>query len=423
MLVEFRVKNFLSFKEEVVFSMLTSGKKEHPENLIPFDEEKSEYLTKTAMIYGPNASGKTNLLKAINFLCSGVLRSKNLSTSGKIDITPFLFDEEAPKQPSFFEIKFIQNNIMYIYGVEISPEKIYREYLYKTHEKRYSAKPVKVFERTDDDEANSNPTNKIKQKYLRESAHNRLYLSVAGFWQSPDVLEAYKWFEDNVRIFIPDFVYKEPFNGYTKRRLMKNPDYGNKIIDLFSSLDTGISSLGLLKVDIEEIKFPEDMSAEIRAKFKEQMEEDSSILMTKHKIQGKEYSLPFQYESLGTQNALDLVGILVDLIGKQGVLVMDELESSLHPELVRELLKQVQKSGCNVQLIFTTHNTNLMDLSIFRRDQYWFTSKDPELQCSELFSLADIQGVRNDENIQKKYLMGRYGAFPYIKEFDKLLCQ
>ena len=423
MLVEFRVKNYLSFKDEVVFSMLTSGDKEHPENLIPFDEDKKEYLTKVALLYGANASGKTNLLKAICFLCSGVLTSKNSSTSEDIPVEPFLFNENTPKQPSSFEIRFIQKNIMYIYGVELDFQKIHKEYLYRTPEGRFNARTTKIFERTDNEEENLNITSsKLNKKYLTESAHNRLYLSVAGFWEDPKVVDAYKWFEENTQIFIEDVFYKEDFEDYTKRRLVKNKNFGNKIIGLFGALNTGISSLGLQKVKLDKIEFPEDMPRDIKEKLLEKIEDESNTLVTFHEIEGKKYTLPLERESLGTRKSLDLIGVLVDLIEKKGVLIMDELENSLHPELTRELLKQIQKSDCKVQLIFTTHDTTLMDLSIFRRDQYWFTAKDPKKQCSDLFSLSDIQGVRSDENIQKKYLSGRYGAFPYIKEFEKLSC-
>lgn len=427
MLVEFRVKNFLSFKDEAIFSMLTSGDKEHPENLkklIPFDEAKGEYLTKVALLYGANASGKTNLLSAIYFLCSGVLISKNRSTSEDTPVEPFLFDDNTPEQPSKFEIRFIQKNIMYIYGIELNSHKILKEYLYKSPEGRFNARPTKIFERTDNEEENLNiNVSKLKKKYIIESAHNRLYLSVAGFWADPDVVDAYKWFEENIQIFIPDALYKEDFKDYTKRRLIKDNGFGNKIIDLFGALNTGISSLELQKVAFDKVNFPEETPKDLKEKILKQLDEKSSILVTYHEIEGREYFLPLNRESLGTRKSLDLIGVLFDLIEKQGVLVMDELESSLHPELTKELLKYIQKSDCKIQLIFTTHDTTLMDLNFFRKEQYWFTAKDPKKQYSELFSLADIQGVRSTENIQKKYMSGRYGAFPYIKEFDKLLCQ
>lgn len=429
MLVEFRVKNFLSFKEEVVFSMLTSGSKEHPENLIPFDEKKDEYLTKTALIYGPNASGKTNLLEALHFVFYNALTSKDRSTSETIEITPFLFDEKTQKQPSFFEIRFIQKNIMYIYGLELDSEKIHREYLYKTHENRFNSKTTKVFERTDNQETNLNTSvSKLKKKYLTESAHNRLYLSVAGFWQDPEIVEPYKWFEDSVKIFVPGTLIrdKDILNDYTKRRLLSEnlnaSKYMDKIINIFQKIDLCINGLSFYKADIKETDIPKNVPESKRKQFLDYLREESTFFISKHIINNKEYTLPFEFESIGTQKALDLIGILIDLIEKKGVLVIDELENSLHPELTKKLLKQVQKSGCNVQIIFTTHDTNLMDLEIFRRDQFWFTEKQPKKQYSELYSLADIQGVRANENIEKKYLVGRYGAFPYIKDFEKALC-
>lgn len=431
MLVEFRVKNFLSFKDEAVFSMLTSGNKEHPENLIPFDEAKGEYLTKVALLYGANASGKTNLLRALSFLLYYALESKKLSTSKSTLTIPFLFDEKTAKEPSSFEIKFIKNNIMYVYGLELDARKIHNEYLYKTPEGKFSGKPLKVFERTDNEEVNLNVNiSKLKKKYLTESAHNRSYLSVAGFWEDPAVVEAYKWFEDNVKSFVPSPFVREDLYGYAKKRIVEEKgkpesQYLKNLVDIFKNIDIGISGLGVQKVEFEvkKNKIPDDIPEEIKNKFFEALPQESIVLMTRHVVGKKEYALPFEFESSGTQKSLDLIGVLIDLIEKQGVLVIDELEESLHPELTKELLKQIQKSECNVQIIFTTHDPTLMDLNIFRKDQYWFTEKDRDKQTSKLFSLSEIQGVRSNDNIQKKYLSGRYGAFPYIKEFDKLLCQ
>jgi len=434
MLVEFRVKNFLSFKDEVVFSMLTSGKKEHPENLIPFDEAKDEYLTKAALIYGANASGKTNLLKAMHFLCVNVLKSKDLSTSENIDLTSFLFDEKTPKQPASFEIKFIRGSVLYIYGLELDSEKIHKEYLYETPKKKFNARPIKIFEREDNQEFNlNNNVSKLKKKYLTESAQNRLYLSVSGFWQDKDVLEAYKWFEENVITFLSGFTnLKEPIFGYTKRRLINESNkpekkYWDKIIEFFSKIDSGITGLALSKADLTEMEkeIPKDFSENERKEILNYIKNKSLVLESVHKIENKEYLLPFdEFASLGTKKSLDLIGILVDLIEKQGVLIMDELENSLHPELIKVLLKQIQKSNCNVQIIFTTHDTTLMQLDMFRKDQFWFVNKHPKKQYSELFSLADIQGVRsNEKNLQKKYLLGRYGAFPYIRDLEKVLCK
>jgi len=430
MLVEFKVKNFLSFKKEVTFSMLTSGKNEHPENLIPFDENNNEYLLKTALIYGANASGKTNFLKAIGNLCLQVMTSKNMSTSDEIDVAPYLFDDKTPNEKSFFEIRFIQNNTLYIYGVELDSKLIYQEYLYKSPEGKFNAKPIKIFERTNDENHNLNiNVSKLKKKYLTESAHNRLYLSVAGFWEDPSLVDAYKWFEEKVKVFIPYMTYGEDLHGYTIRRIINKPkeqkNYADKIVSVFKKIDTGITGLKITAYKPVESKIPKNISSEQKKQILELIEEEEIIrLESVHKVEGKEYPLNFMNESSGTQRALDLIGVLIDIIQKNGLLIIDELENSLHSELAKELIKSLHKNNCNAQIIFTTHDTSLMNLDIFRRDQFWFTEKKHKQQYSELFCLDEIKGIRNNENIQKKYLLGRYGAFPYINlETEGGLCK
>lgn len=437
MLVEFKVRNFLSIKEEAIFSMLTSCKnnEKNMEYLIPFDESKNEYLLKTALIYGANASGKTNFLKALGFLFYQIMTSKDKSTSKDINCRPFEFDENTRNEPGFFEIRFIKNNVLYIYGLELDSKTIHKEYLYKTPENQFNKKATKVFSRTNDNEQNLKSTSKLKKKYLIESAHNRLYLSVAGFWQDPNVLDAYKWVEENVKMFIPSLLSSDGgLSGYTSRKLKKeklNNDspFLEKVTSIFKKLDTGISKFDVKMKKLTdkeiEIEIPNDFfkffTDEAKNSFLESLKIDPGTeIKTIHKVNNIDYELDIYEESVGTQKAFDLIGVLVDTIEQEGLLIIDEIENSLHPELTREILKHFQEMNCKAQILFTTHATSLMSLDYMRKEQFWFAEKNPQTQDTILFSLEDVTGVRNNENIESKYLAGRYGAFPYINIEDGL---
>lgn len=394
MLIEFSVKNFLSFKDKVTLSMEKGNGDENLENVI---SNSSVDLLKTIAIYGANASGKSNILKA--FACA-ILMIKNsnlMPVDGKWNfIKPFLFDEISRKEPSEFEFVFITNGIKYRYFFSADDGRIHEEIL----DAYYSQKPTNIFTRTKNNIYEFRNDKSKLEILAGNNTENKLFLSTATTWNYEKTKDAYLWLTTAIEIY-------DSFDNITTKDLI---DYSNGdeslknfTLKLLKEADILIKNIS---VDYEEKFKVENINIELEH---EVIDENKNA---------HTYKLNFTEESSGTKILFALAPFLKRAFEETKVIVVDELERSMHPSLVEFIVKLFNSKDVNKadsQLIFTTHATGLLNLEILRRDQIWFTEKRIDNGISELYPL-DSFSVRKDENIQKGYINGRYGAIPFIRD-------
>lgn len=397
MLIQFSVENYLSFKNKTVFSMLASKDAEHPEAI--GDLGGKDRFLKTGAIYGANASGKSNLLSAMWFMVSYVLNSHQKQLNLATGRMPFKFDPETPDQPSSFEVIFVQDLVKYAYGFSMNDREVTNEYLYHYPHGRKAL----IFERAHTNEYRFTTDVELQNSLKERNSGNKLYLSTAANWNYEKVIPVFNWFSSCV--FLSGNTYGQAYGANAEN--LRDDEYRNKIAQLLRAADFGIHSLRIKEGSVS-------FSGALTGVY--------DNIEAVHRVTGADgkvydYALNMQEESLGTNTYLELIGIAHHALETGGTLIADEIDIHLHPLLVEQIVLLFNSGNSNpknAQLIFTTHNTNLMDLSILRRDQIWFTEKDESTSASELFSL-DEYAVRKDAKVERNYLLGRYGAIPLFR--------
>jgi len=431
MLIKFSVGNFKTFKDKVSLNMIASNydkETRENENVILNSKYKLRNL-KSAVIYGANASGKSKFMEALMFMRYFTINSSKESQKGdEISIEPFRLNTESLEAPSEFEVVFIFDEIQYRYGFEVDKNKIVSEWLYQ----KPKTKEIEVFYRDYQDfEFHQRNFKKggiaIKEGLIRE---NSLLLSLAAQLNDEIAINVINWFK-NLKIL--SGLSEDAYQGYTMGKT-KDPNTKNKILKLLRAADLGIQDIKLELLDIE--KLPKDLPKELRDKLiNESKEENSDIIsdiLTSHKqfdssnkhIDNVSFSMDDD-ESSGTKKFFALTGPIIDVIENGYVLVVDELDSKLHPNLVCKLVSLFNSKELNpnnAQLIFNTHDTRLLSTGLFRRDQIWFTEKD-KFGSAILYSLADFKtdSVRKTEAFEENYIRGKYGSVPYLGFFDNLI--
>jgi uncharacterized protein len=388
MLLEFRVKNFLSFQDEVKLSLIASKDDIYPENTFPSGLPGINLL-KSAAIYGANASGKSNLIKALSFMRQFVVTSSTVFQPGEtIPVTPYKLDPKTARQPSEFEVTLAIGDRRFVYGFSLNHEKVYEEWL--TLSKK---KPTLLFHRIGNEiefgRAFEGEKKKI-QKLLRENA---LFLSVASQFNNPQASIIHIWFFYLLHVLeAKSFIQVEAITN-------KDTEFIRYLSDFMRTADFGIE-----KVDL-------DLKSH----------ETALILRTiRRSSDGSPvaFTLESDEESAGTRRLAKLAEYLYQpehAIMPMQIYVIDELDSKLHPLLTRYLVEKIHASP-TTQFVFTTHDSTLLDPDLFRRDQIWFTEK-ARSGATDLYSLYDMRGIRKDEDFGANYLKGRYGAIPFIGDF------
>lgn len=412
MLIEFSVKNFMSFKDKATLSMEKGNGCENLENIISTDFGD---ILKTSSIYGANASGKSNLIKAMTCAIIMVRNSNLITVDGKWSfIKPFLFKTEL-NNISEFEFIFIYNNIKYKYAFSTDTDKIYNESL----DAYYTQKPTTIFKRINTNNYEFNNDKKILEPIAQKTNDNKLFLNTATNWNYDKTKDAYLWFANCIDTF-------DTFDRITDSDLIsysKNNDLKEFALKLLNEADVHIKDIHIEFNDIDKDDFDiilpninrTNGSFKIRGVKIELEHEISDYSNNIHN-----YKLSFNDESSGTKVLFALAPFLKMAFENNKIIVVDELERSMHPKLIEFIVNLFHNKDINPlgsQLIFTTHVTNLLKIEIFRRDQIWFTEKNPNSGISILYPL-DSFSVRKDENIEKGYINGRYGAVPFIKDID-----
>lgn len=413
MLLQFKVKNFQSIKEEAILSMVPSSDKSHPENLA--HEGKKDAL-KSAAIYGANAAGKSAVIRAFVAAIMVVRTSDTRNITQKIPgMVPFQFDEETAQGPCSFEFYFVaQNGVPYRYGFTADADCVHEEYLYYYA----SARPSRVFERGDKFTYNQADESSFS-KYEEKNTPNKLFLATATNWGNAKTAPAYQWLADSIDVYEPDFTMQTlALQAFEKDEQGELKQF---TLSLLRQADINIDEI---KVDIVPLsnQAKELVFTDSAGNLVPQGQVKAVRIHAGHHVQsesGKEaqFFLDLNEESLGTKQLFWFSPILKEVFGKGKTMVIDELDRSLHPFLVQflvELFHTPEINQTNAQLIFTTHDTTLLSLDTFRRDQIYFVEKDSHTAATELYSLDEFS-VRKNENIEKGYLLGRYGAIPYLR--------
>lgn len=403
MILEFSITNYLSFKDKVTFSMLANASNGLDNNYVSLNDKK---ILKTAAIYGANASGKSNLFKILTTVILMLRNSNNADINAKLPLVPFKFDEKSIIKPSEFEIKFIIDNIRYVYGFKADMNQIYDEYLYYYP----NGRETKIFDRTNINEYSyTQKDEKILKDIENKNAHNKFFLATATTWNFEKTKPAYNFLTSGIgTCFNIEELKNMAFNIYEK----ENKELKEFTLDFLKKTDFNIEDYKVSKID-----FPQELLMNIPDFFKKDLPEKPKVFQVLFKHKGANNYLNLDEESLGTQMVFAFIPFIADTFNNKKVLIIDELDKSLHPFLVHYIVEMFNDPEINsngAQLIFNTHDTNLLDLNILRRDQIWFTEKNNDNGESDLYSLSDFS-VRKSENVEKGYMLGRYGAVPFIK--------
>lgn len=421
MLVQFTVENFLSIRDKVYLSLEPSKDSEHPENLITKGDYKA---VNSVAIYGANASGKSSLFKAITVALIMIRNSNNVQVTDKLPMTPFKFDFESRNKPTSFEFTFIaKDGRKYIYGFSATTEKVVEEYLYCYN----TSKPTLLFDLNENEKPKFNRAYKVKlEAAYQMNTANKLFLATATTWNVECTKSPFEWLAESIDTFTD--VMELGGVAFEKYRTDENRKYIEFTKNLLKQADINISSI---EVDAKEVMGGPALPFQIVVQGKiippnegkhYDVEITTGYTVVDENGEKTEFSLTLQEESIGTQLLFFYGPLLKDAFEKGKTIVLDEIDKSMHPSLVKFIMNlfrdpDVNKNGA--QLIVTTHETGILSLDMFRRDQIYFTEKDSKSCVTDLYSLDEFS-VRKTENIEKGYLMGRYGAIPFLQAGEVL---
>lgn len=421
MLLNFTFKNYKSYADTCNFSMVANKDKSHEDNLITIGKDR---ISKSRIIYGANASGKTSFIDALEFIKIFSMMSNNLVENNRIGIIPYKFRQKFSSIPSEFSLTFIKNSVKYCYSFSCTFEKVIDEKL----DVYNSAKPTNIFTRTNTDEYKFNTDVKQLNEIRTKNTKNKLFLLTAATWNYEKVKPVVDYILNDI-IVLHDISQPTKYNiGY----IIENNDleeYKKFCLDFLNNADISISDFEINAQKIKELgrqaEFMTKLMNVIVNNDPEQMKKfgnsDVFNIKTIHNINNENntfsYPLELIEESDGTQQLFHFAPSLFYTFKEGKVLLIDEIDRSLHPLLVEYIIKKFYDKNLNknnAQLICNTHDTNLLNLDLFRRDEIWFTERNNASASTEMYTLSDFS-PRKDENVEKAYLLGRYGGIPFVK--------
>ncbi|MBX4262537.1 ATP-binding protein (plasmid) [Clostridium estertheticum] len=405
MLIQFNFKNFKGFKNETTLDMEATSITEHPYNLI--NGSNDEKYIKIAAIYGANASGKSSVLQAFDFMRNWITESfKKAATSDNIPIKRFAFDTKSKNDPAEFEVFFKYKGDEYQYGFSLDNNKIYEEWMYIKNNNSKD-KYTSLFERSGFDIECNSKLLKGASNFIPMLEDKTLFLSIISNAKIHYAKEAFEWFTFPV-IDYGSLRFETALIQMHSTYIEKE-SYQIELLEFLKAID----------INIEGIILEKDKN--------ENPEEFQYKIFTKHSMDdGKSYyKMPLSEESSGTQKMFSLFYFLRASIEFGLPLFIDELDSKLHPLILRYILAMFHDETINknnAQLIYATHDNYTLTKDIFRRDQIWFVEKDMSA-VSHLYSLVeykldDDKKVRKDASFSKDYLLGKYGAVPILRGYD-----
>lgn len=419
MLLQFYVSNYKSIREEQLFTLLADKSvKENPGAVIV--NGNSNALS-SAVIYGRNASGKSNLLKALRSLQFMVLASADFKVDSKIQTyEPYMLDAAYREKPVEFKIEFIAaDNIKYSYEIGYLSKAITYERLYYYPK----SQPAKLFEREGLHLTYGERVTGRKKDIEETLYDNQLYLSKVGSEKLEALYFPFHFFNNMLLNFEDiDRKHEEAFVNLFTERMRLDRHFSSNLVKLVKAMDTSIFSFSVNPTNIDPKSLPENMSESEKEEF---IRRYSYSVRTRHKLfkndnEVGEIDFKLGDESIGTGKLLVLGGIILGTLAEGQALIIDELDNSLHPKVTKALIRLFNDPATNpkkAQLIFTTHEVSLLDNELFRRDQIWLAEKEYQ-GYSHYYTISDIAGVRKDIPLEKWYMNGRFGATPVINEYD-----
>lgn len=414
MLVDFRVKNYKSIKDEIVLSLVASSDKTNLDtHTLKTGLKSIPNVNRCAAVYGANASGKSNLLDAMSYMKNVVEKSASIQIDQQFSVQNFRLEKESSEAPTEFEITFLIDKVRYQYGFSMTQDRIVEEWLlvYK------SAKPQLWFSRSWNEESSAdeyqigNYLKGPKEVWKQSTKQNSLFLSTAIQLNSDQLKDVYSWITGNL-VF---FGTKSEVSPEFTISLLKDNETRAEIIRFLESADLSISDIKVegRKTLVQTININPNLSkTDIEAE--EKIVDKAKFL---HRSEKGQAEFELHEESFGTQRLFSLAGPILDILKEGKILIFDELDNSLHTLVARKLVETFQSDESNpygAQLIFTSHDTELLNEGLLRRDQVWFVEKT-EFHDSILYPLSDYS-PRKTEALERGYLVGRYGAIPFLNK-------
>lgn len=411
MLLQFSCSNHRSILDPITFSMIASKDVTASTRLKAFGGNE---VLRIAAIYGPNGSGKSNFINAISFAKAIIKNSLNIQPGIKLNQTPHKLAEDDIA--STYDFQFVCEGIRYVYGFSIVKGLIDEEYLYYFPKKR----KLKIFERKG---LKITPGNKYKGVFtLSEDAlkDNRLFLTCAANYSKIKELErAFLFFTQDIIIYKTNIDAPRMHNWYeySIELMEKNPKVKRAFVEMLKALGTGIVDVKTKIEDIDTEDFSKQLPEPLRNLFLSTDIPQKRMKNFEAKVVYEKFETDIvTEESTGIQKLFQIVCPILDILANGKVLIFDEIETGLHETVVHKMIEFFYNSVPDkfAQLIFSTHDTSLMDPDLFRRDQIWFTQLKPEIRSTDLYSLVEIRNVRKNENLAKGYINGKYDAIPVL---------
>ena len=402
MLLQFSCSNHKSIKNKIIFSAIAGSDDTFEESLKPFSNFR---VVPSAVIYGPNGSGKSNFISALEFMRSLVSESIKHQPGQGIFQAPHKLN--PADVPSEYDIQFVKDDIRYVYGFSIVSNVVQEEYLYYFPKGRQ----VKIFER---ESMKIRPGDKYKNFFgvsISVLKENRLFLScAANYTNIKEIEDAFLFFREDIVIYNPQI---NNWTEYSIQLMQQSEEVKKVFVEILQALGTGIKDV---RVRLEKTRLAvKDLPQEMPEALKMLMtSQNTNVIEAKLVYDAFETDLMSE-ESTGIKRLFEVICPIIDIINNGKILVCDEIETSFHESIVYQIVKlfNMTKKDQFAQLIFSTHDTSLLDSSLFRRDQIWFTQLDHQ-RSTDLYSLVEIKNVRKTENLEKGYISGKYGAIPVV---------
>lgn len=437
MIVFFAITNFRSFKDRTEFSMVAGNYKRFQDHILP---DSDPGLLKISSMYGNNGAGKSNLIIALETLKDIICNKKTFS---EFTMPYFRLNDENKDKPTTFEIDFIINKNRYSYLISLFNGKVIEEWLYKVIDNKANKLEV-IFERTIENGKTSlviGHTRLTKKEQIRSEIYaeeldikgNVPFLYYGAGKQIETLLEPYDWFERYLQIVRPGYISPSKIQDFDENKKFRK--YANDIMNL---LNIGIEQVNVEKVPLDEffgigdetkkqeilnmLSAPDSRGVafkknELEYSIYKTIDGDVTVakLISIHKGKSCNVQFDLSEESTGTKKIIDLLPVIILSITKGFVFIVDEIESSIHPHIIKKLIQLFLEAPNNSgQLLFSTHECNLLDLDLLRQDEIWFAEKDKE-GSSHIYSLSEFK-PRYDKDIRKGYLEGKFSAIPFFSE-------
>ena len=429
MILNISIKNFRSFKDEIVFSMVAESSKSKENNIFMqslAQGESSVRLNNSALLFGANASGKSNLFNALFSIVKFITKTKTEAGKPIQLYQPFLFEENSKTQPVEFSIEFVNtDNIKYRYELTIDKMIVLAEKLYYWPKNKITLLFERVIPENSDALTHIGKPGQSLDFQPIPVFNNQAVLSKFGQDIPNETLTSVYIYFSNISIInISNYNMFSVFTSEITELLSKNKILLNRMNALLTHADTGIKAIMIEEKDEDSFVFPDEIDKGIKLWLRNKYSYKTVAIHNKYIGQeaAGEGELPFSEESSGTKQLFTIGGAILDALDKGKPILIDEMDIYLHTNISKMLITLFQNKRINkknAQLIVATHDVNLLDRTLFRKDQIWFTEKD-EYGVSSLYTLQDFTDVREDTPFDKWYMAGKFGAVPVIKSLENL---